>query len=1150
ADGAYVLEDVFPGTRRIIASDLVANEQTKTQVTVSDGQTQQADLLFVDELELQGGLSGQVLDEAGQPVSGATLHLSGGYWSTRWAHAATSDADGYYHFPNLEPGVYGIHAYSGLSGAVGFGEIRFAGDTDFVTIQFKSGFIRGRTTVRESDGTLQGVKSQITYRTTKVHTSWGLVVIDEDFSYTETDGDGYFEIEALHGPYELYFYNPFHETGFRTISGHLGAIEPDHQVEFTQNGSIAGTVFLEDGVTPAAGADVELRGGGFNDYDLTADEQGRFNFEFIPPGRYHVTATLDHGVVYRTERVYAQMKRHGAEMDIEVVLQRQGRVEGTVVDAGGIAVPGAVVELRERGFPFRHLVRNADDNGQYAFDNIFEGELTLRAKAPSLGGLGGHIAVELVDEEQVLDTEIVLEGAGDVRGRVFNPATGEPVPNARVAIFRDGYHLYFVDSAQTDSDGYFEIRGLKLRDYGLRVFDPATGRRGVSPVFGLGHHGEVFEQDVTLEVRGTVEGYLYDPDAGDQGVPGATLQLHSKGIKWFKTYSSTGIDGEYSFEGIPEGDFDVRTFRNRRSAHGSGRIEEEDQVVRLDLYLARQSALSFRVLAARTGADDPGETLLENISSRVWETTGNEGLVGASLDNPASFESLRPRRSHKLVAKEINGDRRVSYHFRLQPGEDRDLDLRVKAIGSVTVTTQSSTGAVLSGVDVELRNAHSHVNGVGPDDSIFRLGLNRTHFGTSDAAGVVHFPDIWEGRYDVRIEDPVSGLRGRGSGKLYWDGEEKSLVVKLQPSGSVTGTVYLSDGVTPAAGAVVALDAEERSWLVQYAEADGTFRFDDIPLGDYRLIAQEDEGLGSYELTASLDADLEVDSHTIVLDDADPFVVDLVPPFGSQNVDRSSDVVVTFSEPMRSCGSSCASKVYIQEISSNLRPSVQRLWSGDRTVLTLRPNSPLKNSTGYKLVVTTGLEDDARRPLAAKVVSSFYTADTVPPKVIDFRPQDGAVEVPVAGSIEVTFNEPLDLDSLSGAFEVFDLTAGQGLTVTTQTSLDDRRVVLTPVVDFSPDRQIEVRISGVTDGAGNAMGSFTSSFWTPDETPPVISWEAPSAGQVFSAGDTVDIRAQVNDNRGVESVTLRLGDWSRTMTGEPFEWQIPAPVASQAGPVE
>ncbi|MEM1180658.1 MAG: Ig-like domain-containing protein, partial [Acidobacteriota bacterium] len=676
-----------------------------------------------------------------------------------------------------------------------------------------------------------------------------------------------------------------------------------------------------------------------------------------------------------------------------------------------------------------------------------------------------------------------------------------------------------------------------------------TGRRGLSPVFGLGHHEEVFEQDVTLEVRGTVQGHLYDPDAGNQGVPGATLQLHSQGIRWFKTYSSTGIDGEYSFEGIPEGDFDVRTFRNRRRAQGSGRIEQEDQIYVLDLYLARQSSLSIRVLAAKTGADDPGETVLETITSRVWESTGDAGIVGASLDNPAVFDPLRPRRLHSLVAREINGKRRVDFSFRLQPGEDRVKDLRVKAIGTVEVTTQTSTGAVLPGVNVELKNAFSYSHGVGAD-SVHGLGRSESHYGTSDAAGRVVFPNIWEGRYDVHITDPVSGLRGRGSGKLYWDGQIKTLTVKLQPSGTVNGTVFLSDGVTPAEGALVALDAAERSWQVQYAGADGSFAFTDIPLGSYDLIAQQADGPGTYELSDHIGVDGEVDGHTLVLDDADPFVVDVVPPFGSQHIDRNSDVVVTFSEPIRPCGASCGAWVYLQEISSSTRPPIQHLWSANGQTLTLRPQSPLKNSTGYKLVVTRNLKDLARRSLAWRVVSSFYTADTVAPRIIDFRPRADAVQVPVTSAIEITFNESVDLTSLSGAFEVVDLTAGQSLTVTTQTSLDDRRVVLTPVVDFAPDRRIEVRVTGVADGAGNAMGLFTSQFWTPDETPPDVGWGAPSPGQVFTAGDAIDVLADITDNRGVQSVTLSLGDWSRSFSSGPYSWRIPAPVVTQAGPVE
>ncbi|MEM6796336.1 MAG: carboxypeptidase regulatory-like domain-containing protein, partial [Acidobacteriota bacterium] len=925
------------------------------------------------------------------------------------------------------------------------------------------------------------------------------------------------------------------------LSATRRAIEPEHPIEYRPNGSISGVVYLEDGVTPAEGALVQLRGGAFDEYDLVSDAEGRFTFELVPPGRYHLTATYDQGVLFRQERVYAQMRRHGDEMDVELTLQAQGRVEGYVLDAGGNFVSGAVVELRERGFPFRTLVHNADESGQFSFDNIFEGELTLRARAPTLGGLGGHECAEMTFEGELVQVEITLEGTADLQGHVTHPGTGAAIPNARVAIHRSGGS--FVDSTQTDGDGFYEIRALRLLDYEVRVFDPATGRRGLSSRFTLDEHGQSFVQDVVLEARGVVEGHLYDPDANNQGVPGATLQLHSRGIRWFTTYSSTGIDGDYSFEGIPEGPFDVKTHGQRRRASGEGQIEQEDQVVQLDLYLAPQGRLFGQVYSAPRFEGDPGE-LFQNVNLTVRESSGP---VDASSDNPFEFSYLRPRASLKLLAEEINGPRISRYSFRLDLGEDREQDLRMRAIGSVKVRALTSTGVPVVGASVRVINSYTHATGA-PSDQ--RHGLSRQSFegGTGDGHEV-SFQNVRQGWVDARVSDPQTGLSGRAVGLLEWEDQELVLDVQLQPNGWVRGQILMPDGVTPAAGANVALDAAERSWQQQAADEQGRFEFDSVPLGGYRLVVQENGGPGSFELDASLDVDQEIDDYTLVLDDADPFVVSVDPPFDSRDVSRDLDVVITFSEPIRDCGS-CSSQLYIQRISASQYPTLQRLWNAERTQVTLRPTAPLNNDTGYKIVIRTGLEDEARRNLAWEVVSSFYTADTEPPEVIDIRPAGDAVEVPVDSGLEITFSEPVALASLSGAFAVTDLTTGQPLTVTTLPSLDDRRVVLTPTSDFATDRQIEVRVTGVADGAGNAMPTpFAWSFWTPDVTLPTISWTSPASGQSYTAGDTVNVAADIADNRGLASVTYRLGDWSLDLAAPPFEWSVPAPVVEQAGAV-
>ncbi|MEM6795751.1 MAG: carboxypeptidase-like regulatory domain-containing protein, partial [Acidobacteriota bacterium] len=217
AQGFYSIDEVFAGNRQINAADLERSELTNVRATVEAGQVRNADLYFEDQQEIEGGIYGTVLDEQGQPVAGATIHLAGGYWSTRWTYETSSGSDGRFAIPRENAGTFGVHAYKGAQGGLAFAELRFPGDSDDITVRFASGTIRGRTFVREDDGTVQGAPSRLVYRTTQVVNDWGLVAVAADFSYAQTDGDGYFEIEALDGPYEIYFYNPFQDTGYTRV---------------------------------------------------------------------------------------------------------------------------------------------------------------------------------------------------------------------------------------------------------------------------------------------------------------------------------------------------------------------------------------------------------------------------------------------------------------------------------------------------------------------------------------------------------------------------------------------------------------------------------------------------------------------------------------------------------------------------------------------------------------------------------------------------------------------------------------------------------------------------------------------------------------------------------------------------------------------
>ncbi|MDA8017397.1 MAG: Ig-like domain-containing protein [Thermoanaerobaculia bacterium] len=1140
--GYYRLDDIFSGHRDVVAADPSTGQVTQVSVSVdSSGLVQRADLYFEDEFVPEGGISGVVLDYDGTPVAGARVHLAQGYWSRSWAYEETTDSEGRFFIGGVSPGAFGVHAIRGSDGGIGFGEIRFPGDSDSVTVRFQRGVIRGRTFIEDDDGHRTGVVSQITYRHVEVISEWDIVGVMRNFRTLTTEADGSFEIPALHGPYQIFVRNSFH--GSQRAEGFLDDLPVDLDFKFEENGEIRGIVYDVDGVTPVAGAELVLKGGQFEDYRIYSGEHGEFSFELVPAGRYEITITYDAGTLFRTRRVYARLRHAGDLLDIDLVLPNQGSIEGRVESSTGEPVPGAVVTLKERGFPFRRLTHNADELGNYRFDNIFAGEIILEAQAPLLGGLGGKLSVELSEEGEVLSTLITLEGSGELEAQVLRPDTGGPVVNARVRLHRDGHGI--IDTINTDGDGRFHIGLLPLGRYRAHIFDPTTGRRGRGEWLEITDDQQVVSQEIVLEVRGIVDGHLYSlPE--NSGVPGETITLRSRGLKWFTVYSSSDIDGYYEFLGIPEGEFELRAKVERRRASATGTIVEEDQRVTRDLYLERLGRITGTVRSAQR-VDGTGGDVVQGVN--VSATVSGSGLVDASLDNPFTLDGILAGRSGWLRAEEINGERKVLQWFRLPEGEDADFDLTLKAIGALEVTVLDSMGAPAPGVDVQVINQADFRNDDRGStyDGTQRIVLEAN---TGDDH-LVRFNGVREGRLRASTTHPVTGLRGSASSSLSLDGETVQMTLQLQPSALVQGRVFMPDGTSPAAGAIVSLDAAERDWQSVQADEQGYFAFEHIPLGSYILVATESDGPGRYELHDSLDIDGELDDHVIVLDAEEPYVVSIDPPLGSRDLPIDTAVVVTFSEPMRPCGSQCGSWARIRKVGGGVSPALSHTWSAGGTVLTLQPIHGLASGTAYRVEIRTDFEDLARNNLDWQVTSSFYTADVIPPAVIDVTPGDGAVQVEMSSPIEITFSETIDPDSLSGAFQLTDLTAGQPLTTTTLISFGDRRVTLTPVADMEPDRLMELRVQGVVDTAGNVQeGTFVATFWTLDQTDPTIQWLMPSSGEIFTAGETIEVSAAVTDNRALELVRFQLGEWSQTLDQAPFTWQVPAPIASSAGPVE
>jgi hypothetical protein len=1140
ADGSYELPDVLTGSWTVTAADLEAEEKASVAVTVINaGEVRHADLYFRSETQEKGAIQGLVLDFDGQPVRNALVHLAGDYWSTNWWHEARTDNAGVFRIEGLEPAIYGVHAISGQEGGLAMAQVLFPGHVANVTVLFRRGIVRGRTITTDSEGNEIGVQSQLSYRPVEVVGDWQVVAVAKDFYRLNTEPDGTFEIEALHGPFEVIAHNAFHGT--KRFRVEVSDIPVDLTIEYERNGMVAGTVFGPDGATPAPGVQLALRGGQFDNYQVTSDAGGRFRFELLPAGSYLIEATSTSQGILRKTRVHASL-RMGEELEIEVELPLQGTVEGKVVDAGGQPVANAVVSLRESNWPYREFVHNSDATGYYSFGNVLFGPFKISARSTELGGLGGRTQGAITFEGEEVFTEIQLEGAGELAGRILNPETGLAVPNAQVKL-RGMSFIGWADAITTDFEGRFRFERLPLGTYFLHAFDPSTGRNGRSEAIVLANHDEVVESDLVLEVRGIVDGHLYNPPS-QAGVPGATIKIVTDSITRLVTFSSTDIDGYFEFGGIPEGEFRLETVVDGRKAQGEGEIAEEDERVTVDLSLEELARLTGSVYAPRQAGGD-SQVLAPNVNVMVYD---NAKLIAATTQNPFSFDGLLPNRYLRILVLELDGAHSVEDTYRLGPGQERNVEMALRAIGATTVVVKDSNDQPLTNVQVHLSNRYRFLNGRGVVESPHQ-GLKVQSFdGSTGAADRLVFEGVREGYVDVLVTNPVNGLKGRASGTVEYEGHGPTVTVKLQPIGTVDGTVLLSDGVTPAEGATVALKPQTMPWRLVDSDAEGLFALEEVPLGTYQLVAAEAEGPGTRVIDASLVANAEVDTYTIVLDDADPLVDSIAPANGALDLPINTTVAVRFTEPMLNCGQSCTTWLRLTKLAGDWVP-VTYVWSEQDQTVTLVPTAPLASNTAYKISVVQGMLDPAKRRLPATFTSAFTTADVAPPKVIDVLPRANTKQVPVAGSVQVTFSEPIDQNSMTGAFELVNLDTGLGTTMTALLTYSNRRVVLTPTADLPTDTEFELRVHGIADPVGNVQaGTFTSRFVTVDQTPPTIEWSSPAIGQVYTSGSEVVIRANVTDRRGMASVVFTLGEWSKTVTSAPWEWRVPAPIATAAGP--
>ncbi|MFW5966461.1 MAG: carboxypeptidase regulatory-like domain-containing protein, partial [Persicimonas sp.] len=593
-----------------------------------------------EESRVEPFIEGRVVDSAGRPVEGARVETESGV-------GASTDEEGRFRLDGLKAGRHRLDARAEGFSSPGSADARRVevtlseedgepGIEDLELTLHRPARLSGR--VVAGGDPVEGARIDLYYRSAA-----GLQGSLDPFvssSGVETDEEGRFEVDRA-APGQLHLLVEADE--YALAESREYRVEPgeeldDLMVDLDPASQVGGQVIDTEG--DPVRARVVLRGEALErSRRVRTDDDGRFSFDDVPPGRVRLEARAPG---FREERAEDITVESGERTATDLILEAADGVFGRVVDPDDEPVSEAVVilESSERSRP--HVLRS-DQEGRFQWDKAPDRRFSATAYSPKFA------ASEATGIRAGRDETLRLRPGGSVRGRVVGP-DGEAVQSYSIgveAVEADGPRPYRTRDVGVleinDSGGRFAFDSLRPATYWFRAKSDRYAD-GTSERVEVRAERTTSGVTIRLGEAGRITGQVTDEESGEP-VAGARVQLFEPGSPFSQNQTRTDEEGRYELDGVPSGRQSVRVTKKDYLATVEAGVEIDSvSRVRRDVEIRRQEdgeRMQFQGIGAVLAKDDDGIFIRDALDGHPASEFGlKEGDYIKSVDGE-SVDGMR-----------------------------------------------------------------------------------------------------------------------------------------------------------------------------------------------------------------------------------------------------------------------------------------------------------------------------------------------------------------------------------------------------------------------------------------------------------------------------------------------------------------------------